>query len=107
MYNDALRALKQDLEEQTKQARPIRDGPVGFAAPEWAPTLERDGMKSGIHTVAVRNFKELREKSNKWSSYGTWVIAWPADEKWSSEKIKEICSVCAQHLVESGKIVTA
>ncbi|KIH44622.1 hypothetical protein ANCDUO_25352, partial [Ancylostoma duodenale] len=100
MYNDAPRALKQDLKEGTKEVRPIKDGPAGFAAPEWASTLERDGMKSGIHTVVVRNFKELREKLNEWRSYGSWVITWPADEKWSSKKIKEICSACAQHLVE-------
>ncbi|KIH55035.1 hypothetical protein ANCDUO_14816 [Ancylostoma duodenale] len=104
MYDAALQALKEDLEEETKQARPEKDGPLGFAAPESASALENDGTKGGIHTAVVRNFMESREKPNEWRSYGTWVITWPVDENWTAEKIKEICSACAQHLTEGGKI---
>ncbi|EYB96270.1 hypothetical protein Y032_0152g2897 [Ancylostoma ceylanicum] len=107
MYDAALQALKKDLDEEIKQTRPQKDGPLGFAAPEWASTLEKDGMKGGIHTVVVRSFKELREKLNEWRSYGTWVITLPVDENWTPEEIKEICTACAEHLTEGGKIVIA
>ncbi|KIH44656.1 hypothetical protein ANCDUO_25317, partial [Ancylostoma duodenale] len=75
---------------------PEKDGPLGFAAPEWASALEKDGIKGGIHTMVVRNFKKLREKLNEWRSYGTSVITWPVDENWTAEKNKgNLHRVCA------------
>lgn len=77
MYDEALQALKRDLDEETN--------PLGFAVPEWASPLEKDGIKGGIHIVVVRDSKELREKLNEWRSCETWVIIWSVNETWTSE----------------------
>ncbi|EYC18252.1 hypothetical protein Y032_0028g1760 [Ancylostoma ceylanicum] len=107
MYDDALRNFKDELAKENQNTPTVKEGPVGFAAPECAAVLERDGMKGGVQTAVVKTFKDLREKLNEWRSFGTWVVTWPIDEKWSEEKIKEICAAMAEHLKEGGRIVTA
>ncbi|KHJ79738.1 hypothetical protein OESDEN_20606, partial [Oesophagostomum dentatum] len=107
MYDKAFQDLKRELQDENRRPQTVKSGPVGFAAPECAVVLERDGMKGGIQTAVVRNFKELRERLNEWRTFGTWVLVWPIDEKWTQDKITEIVTAIAEHLREGGRVVTA
>ncbi|VDP51838.1 unnamed protein product, partial [Heligmosomoides polygyrus] len=49
-YDDALKKLKLELEEQERKQRPQKEGPTAFAASENALLLERDGSRRGILT---------------------------------------------------------
>ncbi|KIH65637.1 hypothetical protein ANCDUO_04041 [Ancylostoma duodenale] len=48
-YNQALQAIRGELEEESASNRPRKSGPIGFIAGECAAALERDGMKGGRH----------------------------------------------------------
>ncbi|KIH67319.1 hypothetical protein ANCDUO_02348 [Ancylostoma duodenale] len=49
-YDSALKKLKQELETEEKERRPIKGGPTAFAARASAALLEKDGPKRGIYT---------------------------------------------------------
>ncbi|KAK6032643.1 hypothetical protein OSTOST_01164 [Ostertagia ostertagi] len=82
MYNNALKALKKELNEQSKGERPIKDGPTIYAAPECGAVKE-------------------------WHAFATWVIVWPIDTHWEKNAITEIAAACTKHFEEGGKVVSA
>ncbi|VDP08581.1 unnamed protein product [Heligmosomoides polygyrus] len=42
-YEKTFRQVKKELEKESKKGRPTKSGPTGFAAPEAALLLEKDG----------------------------------------------------------------
>ncbi|XGW15120.1 hypothetical protein V3C99_000979, partial [Haemonchus contortus] len=107
MYNRALKEMKNELNEESRETRAVKEGPTMYAAPECAAVLESDGMRGGIQTTIVKTFKALQEKLKEWNSFGIWVIVWPIDNNWEKAEITEITTKCAQHFQEGGRIVSA
>ncbi|XGW07223.1 hypothetical protein V3C99_017056 [Haemonchus contortus] len=59
-YRIAFEDLKKELQKDEREARSWRKGPTGFAAPEEALLMERDGSKGGLTTKVVSTYKQLR-----------------------------------------------
>lgn len=74
LYDAALKGLKEELNEESKESKPIKDGPVLFAAPDCAALLENDGIRGGIRTEVVNGVSSMLKKFDGWSSCGTWVL---------------------------------
>lgn len=74
LYDAALKELKEELNEESKESKPIKDGPVLFAAPGCAALLENDGIRGGIRTEFVNGVSSMLKKFDGWSSCGTWVL---------------------------------
>ncbi|XGW10312.1 hypothetical protein V3C99_012081 [Haemonchus contortus] len=60
-YNEALQKVREEIEEQSLRDRPKKMGPVLYAAFEGASPMERNGIRGGIVTKVVLNFKRLVE----------------------------------------------
>ncbi|KHJ93464.1 hypothetical protein OESDEN_06627 [Oesophagostomum dentatum] len=73
MYEVVFQVLKRELAEDEKANRPAKEEPTGFAAPEWAAVLEKDGMKEGVDTVVeicascAKQFKEGGKIVTAWT----------------------------------------
>ncbi|VDO68661.1 unnamed protein product [Heligmosomoides polygyrus] len=73
-FQVAFEELKRDLKEESRKARPQKQGPVGFAAPETAALIEKDGPRSGLITKVVVSYANLRDTLTEWKIIGTWLI---------------------------------
>ncbi|VDO22662.1 unnamed protein product [Heligmosomoides polygyrus] len=60
-YRVAFEKLKQDLKEESQAARKVKQGPIGFAGPETAWLLEKDGPRGSLITKAVTTYAGLRD----------------------------------------------
>ncbi|VDO92849.1 unnamed protein product [Heligmosomoides polygyrus] len=78
-YEEALRKVKEAVADLTRRNRPAKEGPVGFAAPESARMLEKDGERIGIRARLIVTFGQLREVVVEWKAFSIWVIVWPLD----------------------------
>ncbi|VDL72315.1 unnamed protein product [Nippostrongylus brasiliensis] len=106
-YRVALEKLKQELKEESRAARQMKQGPVGFAGPETALLLERDGPRGGLITKVVTTYSGLKETLGNWKTFATWIIVWPMESRGQEEVMKEIINLGRNHLEEGGRIVTA
>ncbi|XGW13382.1 hypothetical protein V3C99_000035, partial [Haemonchus contortus] len=105
-YEVAFEKVKEDLKEEAQAARPRKIGPIGFAAPESAILLEKDGPRGGVYTRVVKSFESLRNTLADWTTYGTWIIVLPMERKAEGSTIEETVKIAKTHLEEGGRIVT-
>ncbi|VDO25396.1 unnamed protein product, partial [Heligmosomoides polygyrus] len=106
-YRAAFEQFRKDLKEESRAARRIKQGPVGFAAPETALLLERDGPRGGIITKVVITYTGLKETLANWKTFAIWVIVWPLENRGQEDIMKEIVDLARSHLDDGGRIVTA
>uniref|UniRef100_A0A7I4XXW5 MYND-type domain-containing protein n=1 Tax=Haemonchus contortus TaxID=6289 RepID=A0A7I4XXW5_HAECO len=105
-YDEALKSLKRDLDEQEKNRRSKKQGPTAFAAPENALLLERDGSRRGIIAKVATSFEKLRDVLDELKACSTWIIVWPLDTHFTDAQICETLRRCHQQLEEGGRIVS-
>ncbi|XGW05285.1 hypothetical protein V3C99_016006 [Haemonchus contortus] len=106
-YNEALQKVREEIEEQSLRDRPKKTGPVLYAAFEGARPMERDGIRGGIVTKVVLNFKRLVEVLEEWKSSKSWVIVWPQEADFAECTTASLISVAKSYLEEGGSIATA
>lgn len=105
-YNEALRAVRQELSDDEIKSRPQKEGPVGYLAGEGALALEKDGQKGDIVTKMATTFERLLEVLEEWSACRSWVIMWPIDPKMDEERSGKLLQLVKAHLIGGGKIIT-
>ncbi|XGW34012.1 hypothetical protein V3C99_018064 [Haemonchus contortus] len=105
-YDEALKNLKRDLDEQEKNRRSKKQGPTAFAAPENALLLERVGSRRGIIAKFATSFEILSYVLDDLEACSTWIIVWPLDTHFTDAQICEILRRCHQQLEEGGRIVS-
>ncbi|VDO87056.1 unnamed protein product [Heligmosomoides polygyrus] len=106
-YRAAFEQLKRDLEKDSRAARKEKQGPTGYAAPEAALLLERDGPRGGLITKVVTSYGALKETLLNWATFGIWVIVFPIEVRGKKDVIEEIVGIVRSHLEGGGKVVTA
>lgn len=106
-YNEALRKVKEEIEDQDKMDKPKKTGPVGFAAFEGANPMERDGLRGEVATRVVTDFNRLAEILEEWRSFRLWVIVWPLDSVFKDDVPGKLIGAAKTFLEEGGKIATA
>ncbi|VDO99116.1 unnamed protein product, partial [Heligmosomoides polygyrus] len=105
-YDEALRAVRDEVMQDAIRSRPQKEGPVGFMAGEGASALEKDGQRGDVLTKMVSSFDRMLELLEEWSSFRTWVIVWPLDSKMDEDKTKRLLKLARGHLQSGGKLVT-
>nr|CDJ93652.1 unnamed protein product [Haemonchus contortus] len=105
-YEEALRAVRQELKEDVIKGRPRKEGYVGFIAGEGALALEKDGRRGEIVIKMAMTFDRVLEILEKWSTFRTWVIMWPIDPKMDEEKLEKLLKLVRSQANSAGKIVT-
>ncbi|EYC04425.1 hypothetical protein Y032_0088g2197 [Ancylostoma ceylanicum] len=105
-YNEALRMIRNDLEEESVRRRPQKSGPVGFVASEGALALESDGQRGDILVKMATTFDRVLEVLEEWSTFRSWVIVWPIDPRMNEERSKKLLKLAKTHLESGGEIVT-
>ncbi|EYB86338.1 hypothetical protein Y032_0281g1262 [Ancylostoma ceylanicum] len=105
-YDEALRMVRNELDEEAARNRPQKTGPVGFMAGEGALALERDGQRGDILVKMATTFDRVLEVLEEWSTFRSWVIVWPIDSRMNEERSKKLLKLAKTHLESGGKIVT-
>ncbi|KAK5975709.1 hypothetical protein GCK32_009172, partial [Trichostrongylus colubriformis] len=106
-YKPAFSDLKKDLADDSRAAKKPKQGPTGFAAPETALLMEKDGPKGGLITKVVTSFSTLRDTLMEWTTFGTWIIVFPMENKGKIEIFQEIVKIVKDHVEDGGHVVTA
>ncbi|VDL77666.1 unnamed protein product [Nippostrongylus brasiliensis] len=106
-YRSAFKSLKEDLSEEEKGERRKKEGPVGYAAPEAAALLERDGPRGNLITKVAQSYARLREVLATWEKFGTWIIVYPMVDVGEVEILKDVINLVKKHIEEGGQVVTA
>ncbi|VDL67206.1 unnamed protein product, partial [Nippostrongylus brasiliensis] len=86
-YNEALRIVWQELNDDEIRSRPQKQGPVGYIAGEGAAALEKDGQKGDIVTKVATSFERLLEVMEEWPTFRSWVVTWPIDQGMDEERL--------------------
>ncbi|EYC32035.1 hypothetical protein Y032_0003g1364 [Ancylostoma ceylanicum] len=105
-YDEALRMVRNELDDEAARNRPQKTGPVGFIAGEGALALERDGQRGDILVKMATTFDRVLEVLEEWSTFRSWVIVWPIDSRMNEERSKKLLKLAKTHLESGGKIVT-
>ncbi|KIH66496.1 hypothetical protein ANCDUO_03173 [Ancylostoma duodenale] len=73
-YDEALKALRVELEEESERSRPKKTGPMSHAAGARAMLLEKDGQRGAIVTKVVASFDKLLQILEEWTrpACGSW-----------------------------------
>lgn len=106
-YEKAFAQLKKEIADENKAVRPPKPGPTGFAAPESALLLDRDGPRGNLVTRVVTSFKELKEVLQSWTPFGVWVVVYPVDDSQDRVVIEDVVKLMRRHVELGGRIVTA
>ncbi|KAL6723284.1 hypothetical protein ANCDUO_10411 [Ancylostoma duodenale] len=69
-YDEALRLIRNELDQQSARNRPQKSGPVGFIAGGGALALERDGQRGDILVKMATTFNRMLEILEEWSAFG-------------------------------------
>ncbi|VDO86323.1 unnamed protein product [Heligmosomoides polygyrus] len=85
-YEKAFTQLRKEIADESKAVRPPKPGPTGFAAPESALLLDKDGPRGNLVTRVLTSFKELKEDR---------VV------------IEDVVKLMRRHAELGGRIVTA
>uniref|UniRef100_A0A7I4YX46 RT_RNaseH domain-containing protein n=1 Tax=Haemonchus contortus TaxID=6289 RepID=A0A7I4YX46_HAECO len=103
-YSEALRKLREDIEERSVKEEQPKKGPVLYASFEGANPMERDGVRGGIATKVVQGFDHLVRILEDWNSARTWVIVWPQDSNLKKNTLDDLIRLIKEFM-ESGGIV--
>ncbi|VDP46688.1 unnamed protein product [Heligmosomoides polygyrus] len=106
-YKIAFEDLKEELKQQCRAARQRKLGPVGFAAPETAHLMEKDGPRGGLITKVSTTFSQLKDILEDWSTLGTWIIVYPIECRGEKAVIEGVVKLAKKHVEEGGVVVTA
>ncbi|VDP23174.1 unnamed protein product [Heligmosomoides polygyrus] len=106
-YKIALEDLKEELKQQFRAARQRKLSPVGFAAPETAHMMEKDGPRAGLITKVTTTFSHLKDILEDWNSFGTWIIVYPIEGRGEKAVIEGVVNLAKKHVEEGGVVVTA
>ncbi|VDP02071.1 unnamed protein product [Heligmosomoides polygyrus] len=106
-YQKAFEQVKEDLKKEARTARKPKEGPTGFAAPETAQLMEKDGPRCGLITKLVLSCEALKDVLKDWKTFGTWTIVYPIEAKGRKDVISEILKPIKLHLQAGGRIITA
>ncbi|VDP35703.1 unnamed protein product [Heligmosomoides polygyrus] len=104
---NAFEQVKEDLKKEARTARKPKEGPTGFAAPETAHLMEKDGPRCGLITKVVLSYGALKDVLKDWKTFGTWIIVYPIEAKGRKDVISEIVKLIKLHLQAGGRIITA
>ncbi|VDK52496.1 unnamed protein product, partial [Cylicostephanus goldi] len=107
IYDAALKKMKTDLQNEERDRRVIKDGPVAFAAPPYASLLEKDGPGIGILTKVVRSFRHLSDIIGEWKGNKIWIIVWPLDKAPTESDLCSIVKSCYDQFQSGGRVITA
>ncbi|VDO46610.1 unnamed protein product [Haemonchus placei] len=106
-YNEALQKVREEIEEQSLRDRSKKIGSVLYAAFEGASPMKKDGIRGGIVTKVVLNFKRLVEVLEEWRSSKSWVIVWPQEADFAECTTANLISLAKSYLEEEGSTATA
>lgn len=106
-YKVAFENLKEDLREEGRAKRQRKQGPFGYAAPETALLMEKDGPRNGLITKVAVSYVKLRETLLNWRTFGTWILVFPIEDRGDSTVFEDIVKLVKAHLEEGGRVVTA
>lgn len=99
--------MKKELAKESKKGRPTKSGPTGFAAPEAALLLEKDGPRGDLVTRVATSFEMLRAALREWSTFGIWVVVYPLDDSTQQQAVKDVVDLIKKHLDKGGQLITA
>ncbi|KIH66563.1 hypothetical protein ANCDUO_03111 [Ancylostoma duodenale] len=106
-YDTALRAVKERISEESRRNRSTKAGPIGFAAPETARMLEKDGEMLGIRTRVIVTFRQLSEVVTEWKAFSIWILVWPIDIHTEQKHVENVALAAQEHMKSGGRIITA
>ncbi|XGW22036.1 hypothetical protein V3C99_004751, partial [Haemonchus contortus] len=96
-YRIASEDLKKELQKDEREARSLKKGPTGFAAPEEALLMERDASKGGLTAKVVSTYKQLRNTLEDWTTFAIWVIVLPMENREDKKIICDVLGIAKSH----------
>uniref|UniRef100_A0A7I5E5B3 RNA-directed DNA polymerase n=1 Tax=Haemonchus contortus TaxID=6289 RepID=A0A7I5E5B3_HAECO len=107
VYTEALRKLREDIEERSVKEEQPKKGPVLYVSFEGANPMERDGVRGGIVTKVVQGFDHLVRILQDWNSARTWVIVWPQDSNLKKSTVDDLIRVIKDFMESGGVVISA
>uniref|UniRef100_A0A7I4Y522 CCHC-type domain-containing protein n=1 Tax=Haemonchus contortus TaxID=6289 RepID=A0A7I4Y522_HAECO len=107
VYTEALRKLREDIEERSVKEEQPKKGPVLYTSFEGANPMERDGVRAGIVTKVVQGFDHLVRILEDWNSARTWVIVWPQDSNLKKSTLDDLIRVIKDFMESGGVVISA
>lgn len=92
---------------ENRKPRDEKRGPVGFAAPETAKLLQKDGPRGDLITKVTTTYSQLKQTLAEWKTFGVWIIVYPIENGGEQAVMDDIVKLAKRHLEEGGRIVTA
>ncbi|KAK6017150.1 hypothetical protein OSTOST_17362 [Ostertagia ostertagi] len=105
-YNEALKAVRQELKDDAVRSRPQKEGLVGFIAGEGALALEKDGQRGEVVIKVATTFDRVLDILEDWSAFRAWVVMWPIDSKMDEVRLKRLLKMVKAQVNSGGKIVS-